>query len=62
MVRALEKDPKDAKYKNQFLSIDMEVDEIKEVQKDHYLVTGRVDNVTVQATFLVRRTCGPICK
>jgi hypothetical protein len=29
------------------------VDEVKEGQKDHYLVTGRVDNVTVQATFLV---------
>jgi hypothetical protein len=53
MVAALEKDPRDPKYKNQFLNIDLEVGEVKEAGKDRYLVTGRADNVTVRVTFLV---------
>jgi hypothetical protein len=53
MVAALEKDPRDPKYKNQFLNIDLEVDEVQEAGKDRFLVTGRADNVTVRATFLV---------
>jgi hypothetical protein len=53
MVAALEKDPHDPKYKNQFLNIDLEVGEVKEAGKDRFLVTGRADNVTVRVTFLV---------
>jgi len=53
MVAALEKDPHDPKYKNQFVNIDLEVGEVKEAGKDRYLVTGRADNVTVRVTFLV---------
>jgi len=54
MVAALEKDPHDPKYKNQFLNIDLEVGEVKEAGKDRFLVTGRADNVTVRVTFLVQ--------
>jgi hypothetical protein len=53
MVAALGKDPRDPRYRNQFLNIDLEVGEVKEVAKDRYLVTGRADNVTVRVTFLV---------
>jgi hypothetical protein len=52
MLAALEENPADPKYKNQFMTIDMVVDEVKEQGKDSYLVTGTAGPARLKVTFL----------
>jgi hypothetical protein len=52
MIKALQESPSDSKYKNQFMTIDMVVDEVKEQGKDSYLVTGTAGPANLRVTFL----------